>query len=244
MRADSGAAGSARPRRGRRAARRPGSTATASSAGVSDASSPPQLPPRDAAEAHSPTLSLHGWRTTIVDEGAGRGRNPSAPALFLTVGARLGIEIFIGRPGGPTEVKSLATMKDGRTTMTAKSAGTGRRRRNHESHESSRIMKKRTDRSRDVFCRDAARALSIVLFVKIRVIRGSFFSVVVLRVLPPWCPAQVPRLRSRSASRSATVSKPGRSELRSSSRSQARTFFSAEITVEWLRPPKYRPISL
>src|SRR5262249_24905210 len=48
----------------------------------------------------------------------------------------------------------------------------------------------------------------------------------------------VPRVRSRSARRSATVSKPGRSELRSSSRSQPRTFFSAEMTVEWLRPPK------
>ncbi len=56
--------------------------------------------------------------------------------------------------------------------------------------------------------------------------------------------AHVPRLRSRSARRSATVSKPGKSELRSSSRSQPRTFFSAEMTVEWLRPPKYRPISL
>jgi Carbonic anhydrase len=53
-----------------------------------------------------------------------------------------------------------------------------------------------------------------------------------------WCRDQVPRPRSRSARRSATVSNPGNSELRCSSRSQPRTFFSAEITVEWLRPPK------
>jgi hypothetical protein len=32
--------------------------------------------------------------------------------------------------------------------------------------------------------------------------------------------------------------------LRSCSRSQPATFFSAEMTVEWFLPPKWRPISL
>ena len=53
-----------------------------------------------------------------------------------------------------------------------------------------------------------------------------------------------PSARSRVARTSETVSKPARGGLWRSSVSQERTFFSAEMTVEWLRPPKNRPISL
>ncbi len=51
-------------------------------------------------------------------------------------------------------------------------------------------------------------------------------------------PPHVPSARSIAARMSDIVSKPARSPQRCSSLSQFRTFFSAAITVEWLRPPK------
>jgi hypothetical protein len=53
-----------------------------------------------------------------------------------------------------------------------------------------------------------------------------------------------PSVRSSEASTSATVSKPASAGRCCSSAIQPITFFSAEMTVEWFRPPKKRPISL
>jgi hypothetical protein len=53
-----------------------------------------------------------------------------------------------------------------------------------------------------------------------------------------------PSVRSRVLRISPMVSKPASRPLRDSSLIQPITFFSAEITVEWFRPPKNRPISL
>ena len=55
---------------------------------------------------------------------------------------------------------------------------------------------------------------------------------------------QAPSVRSRALRMSLIISKPARRPLRASSLIQPSTFFSAEITVEWFRPPKKRPISL
>ena len=53
-----------------------------------------------------------------------------------------------------------------------------------------------------------------------------------------------PISRSIAARMSEIVSNPASKAFRSSSRIHPVTFFSAEMTVEWLRPPKKRPISL
>jgi len=49
-------------------------------------------------------------------------------------------------------------------------------------------------------------------------------------------------VRSNADRISPTVSNPASRPFRCSSFSQAATFFSAEMTVEWLRPPKKRPV--
>ena len=73
--------------------------------------------------------------------------------------------------------------------------------------------------------------LSAFSVVSVQIKRGEF-------VMSSGIVHQAPRARSRSDRTSATVLKPGKSAISFSDRSHFWTFFSAEMTVAWLRPPK------